>query len=232
MARILYELLGRDDRRFSPYCWRTRFALAHLGLELDEIVPCGFTEMERVAFSGGKTVPVLVDGDVTIRDSWDIAVYLDETYGAGAHGPLWDGAQGRHFAHFINFWTDRSVHPPLFQTIIGDVFARVRDEDQAYFRETREKRFGKTIEAMAANRETHQAALAQVLTPMRAILSAQDYLCGAAPAYADYVVLGTFQWARCTSPHELLAQDDPIHAWRERLLDLYDGLGRKAKIAA
>jgi len=36
-------------------------------------------------------------------------------------------------------------------------------------------------------------------------------------------------WARNVSPFKLLAEDDPIHAWRERMLDLYDGEGRNSK---
>ena len=30
-------------------------------------------------------------------------------------------------------------------------------------------------------------------------------------------------WARCTSAQELLAPDDAVHAWRERLLDAHGG---------
>ena len=41
-----------------------------------------------------------------------------------------------------------------------------------------------------------------------------------------------FMWARCTSPLELLAEDDPVHAWRERLLDAFDGMARRAPTAA
>ena len=33
MAITLYDLAGADEhRRFSPYCWRTKMALAHKGL--------------------------------------------------------------------------------------------------------------------------------------------------------------------------------------------------------
>lgn len=60
MAITLYELLGADDRRFSPYCWRTRMALAHKGLKA-EIVPCKFTDKQLIAFSGQDKVPVLKD---------------------------------------------------------------------------------------------------------------------------------------------------------------------------
>ena len=43
MARHLFELVGTDtDRPFSPYCWRTRMALAHKGLDTTSI-PWRFT---------------------------------------------------------------------------------------------------------------------------------------------------------------------------------------------
>ena len=66
---------------------------------------------------------------------------------------------------------------------------------------------------------------------LRTTLAAQPYLAGKRPAYADYIVLGSFQWPRCISPYALLAPDDPIFAWRERMLDAFDGMARRAKAA-
>ena len=51
-------------------------------------------------------------------------------------------------------------------------------------------------------------------------------------AYADYAVFGFFMWARCTSTLELLAADDPVAGWRERLLDAHGGLARQAPLAS
>ena len=42
-------------------------------------------------------------------------------------------------------------------------------------------------------------------------------------------LFGTFQWARAVSPTRLLEPDDPLYAWRERLLKMYDGYAWKAK---
>jgi glutathione S-transferase len=66
------------------------------------------------------------------------------------------------------------------------------------------------------------------LDPLRLTLKTQSYLGGAAPNYADYIVFGGFQWARVVSPFKLLEADDPVYAWRERLLDAFDGLARKS----
>ena len=80
MARQLYELCGSDPARvFSPFCWRSRMALAHKALDF-ESVPWRFTETDRLAFASHDKVPVLVDGDRVVADSWAIAQYLDEAY--------------------------------------------------------------------------------------------------------------------------------------------------------
>jgi glutathione S-transferase len=59
-------------------------------------------------------------------------------------------------------------------------------------------------------------------------LKTQAFLGGAAPNYADYIVFGGFQWARVVSPFKLLAENDPVYAWRERLLDAFDGMARQS----
>ena len=58
----MHDLAGEDpDLRFSPYCWRTRFALAHKGLPV-ETVPWRFTDRDEIAFVRGETEP-LANGD-------------------------------------------------------------------------------------------------------------------------------------------------------------------------
>jgi hypothetical protein len=109
------------------------------------------------------------------------------------------------------------------------VHDHLHEKDKAYFRTSREARFGMTLEAFCVDRDAKLAAFRQSLTPLRATLQAQPYLGAEAPDYADYIVFGGFQWARCTSTLQLLAADDPIAAWRRRLLDAFDGLAGKAK---
>mgnify|MGYP003351918129 CR=1 FL=1 len=82
MVMTVYDLAGAEDgRRFSPYCWRIKMALAHKGLTAESI-PWRFTEKERLAFSGQALVPVIEDGARVVSDSWTIAQYLDEAYPA------------------------------------------------------------------------------------------------------------------------------------------------------
>ena len=80
------------------------------------------------------------------------------------------------------------------------------------------------MEQAAANRDVAVVEFRKSLMPMRMTLKTQPYLGGDAPNYADYIVFGPFQWARATSAFKLLTEDDPIYAWREKLLDAFGGV--------
>jgi glutathione S-transferase len=226
LARTLYELAGaEDDRRFSPYCWRVKMALAHKGLEV-QTVPWRFTEKQAIAFSSQGLVPVLVDGERVVTDSWAICQYLDATYPATA--PLAEGAQAWAHAFFLKHWTERSLQAALAPILYLDILAHAHPKDRAYFRSSREARVGTTLEAFTADRPGHLEKLRQVLEPLRATLAAQPFVGGASPSVADYVVFGAFQWARCISNVQLLDEGSAIFPWRERMLALYGGLAGKA----
>jgi glutathione S-transferase len=229
MAIRLYDLAGADpDLRFSPYCWRAKFALAHKGLAV-ETIPWRFTEKDVIAFSRQERVPVLVDGDKAVHDSWAIACYLDDAH--PDRPSLFGGVAARAPTRFLNSWADTVLNPGIMRFVLSDIFAKIHAKDRDYFRTTREQRFGTTIEAYGAEREKHLPAFRQSLTPLRTTLAAQPYLAGERAAYADYIVFGSFQWPRCISPFALLEPDDPIFAWRDRMLDAFDGMGRKAMAA-
>jgi glutathione S-transferase len=225
MTLRLYDLAGAEpERRFSPYCWRTRLALAHKGLAV-ETVPWRFTEKAEIAASGQGLVPVLVDGDRWVSDSWTIANYLEDTY--PDRPSLFDGAAGRGLTRYYSTVADGLV-AAIFPFVALDILDRIAAEDREYFRTSREKRVGTTLEAFTAGRETKLPAFRSGLTPLRRTLAAQPFLAGDAPLYADYAVFGPFQWARCISPFELLEKDDPVRLWRDRLLDRFEGLARKS----
>jgi glutathione S-transferase len=225
MARQLFELVGNDeDRPFSPFCWRTRMALAHKGLDVAS-VPWRFTEREAILQHQSEKVPVLIDGDRTVSDSWAIATYLEDAY--PDRPSLFGGDGGRAMGRMLNWWGDTVVIAGIFPMIVADIHGHLPPADQAYFRQSREARFGKTLEEVSADREPRVAGFRKSLDPMRLTLKTQPFLGGAAPNYADYIMFGGFQWARAISPFALLAKDDAIYAWREKLLDAFDGLARR-----
>ncbi|HEX6840451.1 MAG TPA: glutathione S-transferase family protein [Stellaceae bacterium] len=223
----LYDLAGaEEDRRFSPFCWRARLALAHKGLEA-KTIPWRFTEKDRIAPTGQGRVPVLVDDGRWIADSWAIANHLEDAY--PDRPSLFGEGAARALSRFYNNWTDGVLHPALIRLTVLDIWRHVHDKDKDYFRRSREERFGQTLEAVTAGREERLSGLAQTLAPLRLTLQAQPFLGGATPLYADYIVFGAFQWVRAISDFRVLAPDDPVAAWRGRMLGLYDGLAGTAK---
>ena len=225
----LYDLVLDEDRRPSPFCWRAKFALKHKGLNWrDE--PMGFTEKQKIAFAQSQTVPVIHDDTKVVKDSWAIARHLDEAH---PDKPLFKSEMALSYAYFTAGWVDTAVHPALFPLLISDLYERVRPVDKPYFQESRGKRLGTTDFATFQKnaREKGLANFRSVLEPARRVLREQTFLSGEHPAYPDYALGGAFLWARVVTPLTLLEPDDPIYAWRERMLDLYEGMGRKAKAA-
>jgi glutathione S-transferase len=223
----LYDLAFDRDLRPSPYCWRTKLALKHKGLAWrDE--PCGFGEKQKVAFAGSQTYPVIHDATRVVKDSWAIVQHLDAAYTDKLLLP------DRPYAQFVNGWADTVVNVAIFPLIVADLVERVRPQDKAYMVESRGKRLGTTDFAgfQARARETGGlAAFRAALEPARRVLKEQAFLSGEAPAYPDYILLGSFMWPRTLSPLELLDKDDPVYAWREHMLDQFDGFARKAPSA-
>jgi glutathione S-transferase len=223
----LYELAGADpDHRFSPYCWRTRMALAHKGIEA-RTVPWRFGEKRKLPGSA-KTprVPVIVEDGTTVADSTAIAYYLEERHPEGPS--LFNGEGGEAHARFIIAWADTVLVPGIFPMVAAEAVRWMRPEDMPYFRESREARLGCTLEQAAADAK-RLPNFRDGLAPLRAALASHAYLGGEEPSYADHAVFGCFQWARLISAVELLAEDDPLNAWRDRMLDLFGGIARDAK---
>jgi glutathione S-transferase len=226
MALKLFELVGADTSRpFSPFCWRTRMALAHKRLAAESIPWC-FTEKQAIAPHQSEKVPVLLDGDTAVSDSWAIANYLEDAY--PDRPSLFGGAGGRAMGRMLNWWGDVAVIGGMFPLIVADIPGHLKPVDAAYFRASREARFGKPLEEVVAGRDKTVEGFRRALDPMRLTLKTQPYLGGNAPNYADYIVFGPFQWARVVSPFKLLAENDPVYAWRERLLDAFDGMARQS----
>jgi glutathione S-transferase len=226
MSLKLFELVGADATRpFSPYCWRTRMALAHKGLTAESI-PWRFTEKAAIAPHGSEKVPVMLDGDKPVADSWIIANYLEDTY--PDRPSLFGGEGGRAMARFMNWWGDIAIVGGIFPMIVADIPNKLAEVDADYFRRSREARFGKPLEEVTATRDQAVTAFRKSLDPLRLTLKAQPFLGGERPNYAVYIVFGGFQWARVVSPFRLLEETDPVYAWRERLFDAFDGMARKS----
>ena len=196
MPILLYDLVGTDDRRFSPHCWRTRMALEHKGLEY-QAIPTRFTEISGVCDGQQKTVPILQDGERIVCDSWAIAEYLEQEY--PEQPSLFGGADGKILTVFIQNWTNATLHAGMIGMIVKDIHDHLLPEDQAYFRSSREKRFGKSLEELQSDRDSRLEGFRNSLLPLRMSVRDQAFIGGERPLYADYLAFSAFQWANTIS---------------------------------
>jgi glutathione S-transferase len=220
----LWELGGRDGCRFSTFSWRTRLALHHKGLAFT-VHPVSVSDKAAIAFSGQDKVPILKDSDRVISDSWAIALYLEKQF--PERPSLFVGAVAETLTHVFNGWVDRELIPALIPYFMRDVLDCVNEADAAHLRGQIERALKKSLEELAAERGNALSAFRRKLQPVRKALEQKNFLGGAAPTYADYILFGLLQWARVTSSTPVLDPADAIATWFEHMLDLYDGVGRR-----
>jgi len=231
MTAIMYDLAGIDGRRFSPFCWRTRMAFAHKGLAL-ETRPMTFTDINANTIDPAerRTVPTVDINGTLHTDSWKIAEMLDKEHPEAPS--LFGGDNAKQLTRTIEAWTNSVLHGGVANRVLMDIYDHIEDGDKAYFRESREKRFGKSLEEVQAGREDRGREFYQSLTPIRLVLRESPFIGGDTPLYADYVVFGGFQWARSVSAFQLIEDDDAVAQWRDRMVSLYDGLANSVPVYA
>jgi glutathione S-transferase len=201
-----------------------KFALLHKELEF-ETIPVGFADKSQYPDPEYGRVPVIVDGGETVKDSAAIAAWLDRKY---PDNPLAATDGEAAAAEFYRAWVFASFFPAIAPMLVARIHALAAEEDKSYFRKSREERFGKTIEELAATtgqKEKVEASL-QVLS---APLGRYRFLGGHKPNLCDYTVMGSFMWPRLSAAEDLYEAPQPVAAWMERMLDLFDGYARKAK---
>ncbi len=229
MGVIFYDLCGRDpDVRFSPYCWRARMALAHKGVRF-ETKPTAFTAIPGIESGASKTVPVISDNGRVVPDSFDIALYLDETHPAAP--PLFSDKAAIAAGRFLESWAFQNVHSIVTRMVVKDIHDVLGETDQRYFRPSREARFGRPLEEHQTGVDANAEALRTALEPVRKTLARHEWLGGDAPRFADYIPFGALMWLRTIAGSVPLVPDDPVSGWFERCLDLHGGAARQAPVA-
>ncbi len=225
--RMLYDLaLADPDVRPSPFCWIAKFALLHKGLRF-ETTPVHFADKSKYPDPDYGKVPVLLDKDELVKDSAVIVAWLDKKYPTQ---PLTKSDGERAAAAFYTAWLGESFYPAIAPMLIPRIWKAVVEEDRDFFRTTREARYGKSLEEVAATpgvREKAEAALAVLAAP----LGNHRFLGGAAPNLADYIVFAPFMWQQSVTATALYEAPKQVEDWRNRMLDLYDGYARSAKCA-
>ena len=228
MTIKLYDLaLADPDVRISPFCWLAKFGLLHKGIEF-ETVPLRFTEKDNYPDKDHGKLPILDHKGELVCDSANILAFLDKEY---KDAPLTATAGERAAADFYGAWLSAHLYPALGPMMFVRVHAAAHDDDKGYFRETREKRLGSTLEELAATpglKDKLEAALTTLSVP----LARHKFLGGDQSNLSDYLVMSAFMWQRSVTTETLFETPQPVAAWQERMLDLFGGYGREAKRAA
>src|SRR5690606_24786493 len=106
----------------------------------------------------------------------------------------------------------------------------LREADQAYFRESREKRLGQSLEEAHDQRDFYVPILRQRLQPLRLLFREQAFVGGEEPSYADYMAASAFIWGGTMATTALLTEDDHLLPWLRRCLHLHGGVGAGLKL--
>jgi len=220
----LWELRGKSDCRYSTFSWRTRLALLHKGLAF-KVHPVSVADKDAIRFSGQEMVPIIRDRDRIVSDSWKIACFLEQAY--PDRPALFGGELGQNLTYFFNMWADRELIPLLVPPLMLDVLACVGEAEAAHHRTQMETIFKRKLEDLYAERTKTLEQFRKRLTPVRRIVSDQPFIGGKSPAYADHILFGVLQWARVVSLEKVLDDGDVVERWFERVLDLYNGAGRR-----
>lgn len=208
----LYDLVGMNDLRFSPFCWRTKAVLAYKKIPYTTI-PVRYVDKDKIAFSGQGAVPVIRENSTAVHDSWAIACYLEDKQ---PEPRLFPGLGLKEACRFFNLYVDRTLNPAIARVIVTDIYAIVDPADREYFRTTREQRLGAMFAEVAAKRDEARLRLHAVLADLEATLSGQEYLFGLL-TYADLCLFGSLQWVTVVSTEPLFDSAPALHGWWERL---------------
>jgi glutathione S-transferase len=215
-ALRLYELDNAEGFCTSPFVWRVRYVLQRKGAPY-EPVPVGFLEIPRIGPGSLKTVPVLETAGEFRNESWTISEWLDAAY---PDDPLFSSPAELAMVRFFDKWFGTGVQTSMFRACVYEIFRRVKPVDREYFRESRERSLGQTLESVAAQVEQNFARMREALLPMRLALRRSDFLGGAAPNYADYIGWSAFAAFGPLTAEPLLAADDSLLPWLERGMNL------------
>jgi glutathione S-transferase len=170
-------------------------------------------------------VPILLDGDRVLHDSWTIACYLEDRF--PELPSLFGGEAGRGLARLTNHWSDTVLGTAVRRLIAAGFIRCLAPEDREYYRHSREAAFGCTLEEYCADRPRWVEHFAAIVAPLERTLGEQPFFAGASPNYADYLLFSAFQYMRLGCPDEFVAEGTALRRWRDGLALAFDGLGNR-----
>lgn len=225
----LYDLVLASGVTLSPFVWRTKLALLHKGFEIEDI-ETSYMGIRRMLDGAYTRLPVIDDDGLIIKDSWEIADYLDKTY--PDRPMLYRSQAEKNFGKFLDGWMWRTIVHPWFTCFTLDQLLLVHEEDKAYVLDAHQNRIfgGKPLEEVVAGKEQRLEEARPLLQPLRDILAGSKWLAGDEPNQIDYLALSLFLWCSSLASAPPLSKDDPLMDWLDRGLDLFGGIGRDPRL--
>ena len=190
MSIRLYELRGKDPKYlWSSNPWKARMCLKLKGIDF-ESVPLTYPEIHAILpdilqKETGCTVPVLVDGENVIQDSFKIAKYLEEKYSGAS---IFQGNLALH--EFIYNWI-AEIKEPLFKLVILDIANKLDDESKEYYIKKNTALYGNLRTVALNDREINVKNIQKNLNLLLNNLKENTFLSGETIGWTD-ITLSSF----------------------------------------
>ncbi|MDG2186739.1 MAG: glutathione S-transferase N-terminal domain-containing protein [Hyphomicrobiales bacterium] len=212
----LYDLIGKNDIRFSPYCWRIKYLLNFKQIPY-ETVPTTFTDRLKNPIFGESRLPTMEDNEMKISDSFIIAKYIESNY--LNKNTILISSSNIDAVTFINNWSDNFLNSSILQRVLNDITYHLDPEDKDYFILSRTKRFG---EEPKKYQDKHLVIKNNEFIKNCALLNTQLkdrlFILGDQISYADMIILGSFTWGDKVSKNTRIDNNlEYLLKWKEKI---------------
>ena len=214
----LYELVGKNNLRFSPPCWNVKLCLLYKNIDF-ETVPVRFSEKNKILFSNQQLVPVLKHQNGHVSDSWNIINWLDENY---ENPKLFVNETSKNFSQFLYFWTSRQILPLLFKIIAHEIPNILEGDDLNHYIVTREERIKGPITKFVPFISDSIKKFRSLINPMRTLIKKNGFISGSNPGIEDFIFFGNFKWVYTCSSCNLLDKEDEIFQWYKKINQIFN----------
>ena len=214
----LYELVGKNDLRFSPPCWNIRLCLLYKNIDF-ETIGVGFSEKGKISFSNQQLVPVIKHKKGFVSDSWKIINWLDDNF---EEPKLFINETSKNFSYFLHLWTSRQLIPILFKIIAHEIPNILQGDDLDYYLITREELIKGPISKFKPIIPKTIKKFRNLINPMRLLIKKNGFISGNNPGIEDFIFFGIFKWVYTCSSCKLLETEDEVYQWYKRLNKIFN----------
>tara|TARA_Y100000590_G_scaffold470659_1_gene667507 strand:- start:1740 stop:2402 length:663 start_codon:yes stop_codon:yes gene_type:complete len=215
----IYDLTGKNDLRFSPYCWRIKYLLNYKKIEYLTI-PTTFSDRLNNPILSKHRLPTIIDDSTIMSESLNIAKYIENNNTTKNNKVL--PSKYREAIYHFNFWADFNLNGSIIKRVIFDIYDNLNELDKEYFLTTRTKRFGATpYEYQKANLSNGHNDYETHCTFLNSILKDRNYIFGDKLSYADIIILGSLKWGEQVSQNTKIKNEfNELLLWKKRIESL------------